>query len=188
MFSECCARRQQFCSQFALSAVFLVWHGGLWQVLWMRKAISRCPEPMQLFLGYDIWAWQIAMAPAVLHTHTHTQHSCHTPLTSSSSRCILRCHGVPSNLITVRPHSQNSASASQTICQGHSWVKQGCSVACLRWRRSSKCEIWTKVFNIYKNPNAYKQLIEIGIQYNKARCYWKIKENTWQGFVLWGKK
>jgi len=39
------------------SAVLCVGCGGLWQVCWMRKAVSHCPQPVQLLLGCDIWAW-----------------------------------------------------------------------------------------------------------------------------------
>ncbi|KAL7890225.1 hypothetical protein AOLI_G00024830 [Acnodon oligacanthus] len=47
----------------------------------MRKAISHCPEPMQLFLGYDIWGQQTVMAPAVPHTPLGATHYIHaTPL------------------------------------------------------------------------------------------------------------
>lgn len=46
-------------ASFKLSVPYVVLYvryGSLWLVFWIGKAVSHCPQPVQLFLGFDIWA------------------------------------------------------------------------------------------------------------------------------------
>lgn len=76
-----------------------VWYGNRCQVFWIGKSVSHCPQPVQLFLGLDIWAWYIFMRPAVHQTPLGATHYIHATPPAHPPHPVacwdtIRCHPI----------------------------------------------------------------------------------------------